>query len=70
MKDLKLNPPLTCLRWHTCTADDPWRPEIGRRCVHPDAIEGDQDDDWTTGISCQRFHCPHCGTRWKQEMAQ
>lgn len=58
------------LRYHTCTPGNPWKPELNMRGIHPEAVEGDNYDDWETGISCVRYHCPICGTRWTQELPQ
>jgi hypothetical protein len=57
------------LRYHTCTADDPWTPESGMRGLHPDAVESGQLEDWYGG-SYIRYRCPNCGQRWKQELPQ
>ncbi|QOL80430.1 hypothetical protein [Pseudooceanicola spongiae] len=43
-------PPVRCLRWHTCTADDPWTADVSRRASHPDAKE----------IDDKTMLCPHC----------
>lgn len=45
-------PPIRDLRWHRCTADDPWRADMGKRAIHRDAdyIEDDL------------MECQHCGT--------
>lgn len=49
-------PPLTDLRWHTCTADDPWSEETGKRARHPDA----------TVQSPGVMACPNCGITFPQ----
>ena len=62
-------PNMNDLRYHTCTKDDPWHEGIGKRGLHPDAIEGEQiDRDFGGDMVC--WHCPTCGTRWKQELPQ
>lgn len=61
---------ITDLRWHTCTPDDPWKPSIGKRGRHPDAIEtGEQEPGYPAGDQ-QKMRCPHCLVEWTEELAQ
>lgn len=60
---------ITDLRYHTCTKDSPWREDMGKRGVHPDAIEGAQTDGYPGG-DIVRWRCPNCGVRWKEELPQ
>jgi hypothetical protein len=48
---------LTDLRWHTCTAADPWRSEMGKRGAHPDAVDFGE----------REMRCPHCMAEWTHE---
>jgi len=57
------------LRYHTCTKKDPWREDMGKRGLHPDAIEGEPEDG-PTGYDIVLWHCPTCGVRWKHEIIQ
>lgn len=54
---------------HTCTKSDPWRPDMGKRGIHPEAIEGEQIDGYPGG-DFVRWHCPICDVRWKEELPQ
>jgi hypothetical protein len=61
---------ITDLRWHTCTAGDPWRSDMGKRGAHPDAAEiGEQEKGYPSGDR-QRMRCPHCRVEWTQELPQ
>jgi hypothetical protein len=55
-----------------CTKSNPWNRDMKNldHIVHPDATEGDQDDDWYGGISYARRTCPNCGYSWKEELPQ
>ena len=60
---------ITDLRWHTCTQEDPWTPETGKRGFHPDAKPQSQKDGYPGGDIVD-WHCPVCGTSWKEELPQ
>lgn len=60
---------ITDLRWHTCTKEAPWTPELGKRGIHPSAVHGEQYDDYLGG-SLVHWHCPVCGVRWDEELPQ
>lgn len=61
---------MTDLRWHTCTAGDPWRPALGKRGLHPDAVEVGEQTSAFPGGDKQNMFCPHCKTQWLQELPQ
>jgi hypothetical protein len=53
-----------------CTKEKPWKPEYGKRAIHPDAKEvGSQRDGWPAGDE-QDYECPHCGLRFTVELPQ
>ena len=55
---------------YICTANMPWREDLGVPVVHPDAREiGDQEDGWPGG-DLVNYLCPHCGHRWRMELPQ
>jgi len=60
---------ITDLRWHTCTKDDPWREDMGKRGIHPDAKEGSQHDGYPGG-DIVKWECPNCGVHWREELPQ
>lgn len=52
--------------FYVCTADAPWKPEMGPRAQHPAAeIVG----ECLPGC-CDRYRCPHCGHAWTAETPQ
>ena len=57
------------LRWHTCTKEDPWRPDMVKRGVHPEAICGEQQDGYPGGDTID-WRCPICGVKWTEELPQ
>lgn len=61
---------MTDLRWHTCTEADPWCPELGKRGLHPAAVEVGEQTSSFPGGDMQNMLCPHCGKQWLQELPQ
>ena len=53
----------------TCTANDPWTPEKGKRSEHPDA-KYLGDIDYGLGCNCASYKCPHCEKYFEVELAQ
>ena len=54
---------------HICTADNPWKPDMGR-AIHPDAVAvGEQQSGWPSGDT-QSYKCPHCGLQFTVELPQ
>jgi hypothetical protein len=51
---------------HVCTKADPWTPQKSERAHHPDAV----DDGECSDGCCDFYKCPHCGLRFKVEVAQ
>lgn len=49
---------------YVCTAESPWTPEKFEAAEHPDAIN---DGDCVDGC-CDKKHCPHCGTHWRERV--
>ena len=43
---------------------------IGGYMVHPNAREVGEQEDGYPGGDIQRWECPDCGARWKQELPQ
>jgi len=60
---------ITDLRRHVCTKKDPWREDMGKRGIHPEAIEGEQENS-NFGGDMINWNCPMCGANWKQELPQ
>ncbi len=58
------------LRWHTCTEDDPWREDMGRRGIHPEAHEVGEQKDGYPGGDTVTMRCPTCGVTWTKELPQ
>ena len=54
---------------HVCTKDDPWTPEKGTPCQHPDAVPL-EDVDYGSGEYCAAYKCPHCGKYFEVELPQ
>jgi len=54
---------------HICTKDDPWTPDKGTPCQHPDA-EYLGDRDFGLGEYCEKYLCPHCGKTFYVELPQ
>ena len=56
-----------------CTAERPWLPlydaKHDMQIVHPDAVEGEQEDGWPSG-DLVNYECSHCKHRWKVELPQ
>lgn len=54
---------------HTCTADDPWTPDMNCRAIHPDAISINEDYGWhSTDGDFEDYQCPHCKTYFTVEL--
>jgi len=54
---------------YTCTKENPWTPEKGKRAMHPDAkYLGDKDYGLGENVEC--FECPNCGKYFEVELAQ
>jgi hypothetical protein len=55
---------------HTCTAEDPWKPEYGYPVAHTNAHEyGEQETGWPSG-DIVTMKCGDCGATWKTELPQ
>lgn len=61
--------PLADLRWHTCVQGDPWREDMRKRGLHPDAVKVNERDGYPGGDIVE-WHCPTCGVRWTEELPQ
>lgn len=55
--------------YFVCTKDDPWSPEKGDKCIHPDAASG-EDRDFGGGEYCASYTCPHCKKHFYVELPQ
>ena len=54
---------------HVCSAENPWKPGMGR-AEHPDALRiGQQVAGWPSG-DVLTYRCPHCGLRFECELEQ
>lgn len=51
---------------YVCTEAAPWTPDKGTPAQHPDATD---DGECSEGC-CDYWRCPHCGLRFKTEVAQ
>lgn len=51
---------------YVCTKLAPWRPELGVRAAHPDAVG---DGECSDGC-CDFYKCPNCGMPFRVEAAQ
>lgn len=51
---------------YVCTSAAPWRRDIPGLVEHPDA----KDDGECSEGCCDYHRCPHCGHRWRTEVAQ
>lgn len=54
---------------YTCTKENPWTPEKGKRSEHPDAVYI-RDIDYGDGEYTEQYKCPNCGLTFEQEGAQ
>jgi hypothetical protein len=50
---------------YTCTKEAPWQEGMGA-AEHPGAEYLGDDLDGC----CERYRCPHCGKRWREELPQ
>lgn len=51
---------------YVCTADAPWTHDKGTPVQHPDA----KDDGECADSCCDFYKCPHCGLRFRVEVAR
>lgn len=52
-----------------CTKEHPWKPEIQRPTIHPEAIEINEDY-YGLGCTIITYECPHCGKVFREELPQ